>query len=375
VSNSTTSSAASEDENLLSDDDDEEQVVEDADDDVEDDEDESLDVNHYALSPWATAPPSVLAGARLRGSRHFGSTRRTVDEAGLTSSPPSSSASLLLLSNSRSERLDSLGAAGAGVDSTKEGEKPRSRTNDGEQYDGSGDSGREDSWKTTAMVLDPESSVLQIGELASRPSLTNPKGIRRDDNNNNDDEVDEEGHVEIAVQGLDSMMIGHTESAMDVDEEDMENFLAPSSQGERDIRRPLRAAHGSTDEKGGEGVIPRQERAKVDEGGGGKGGEGDEERGGRRHGIVDSATPTTLVRSQNHNKQQTNQHVQEQQIGETTSTMTATKQLPSPPSPDSGLPLDNDLSQHQQQQQQQAQGSQNQREREGWGESSDAIVM
>lgn len=194
-------------DDLLFDEEDEE--PEDDEDDNEE-EDEDVDVNHYALSPWATAPASVLADARLRGSRNMGSTARRPNiaptPAGL-----------------------SVGGSNAEGDAKKKTRsRPRDEMDDGDEAD---------SHTATAMALDPESSVLQIGDLAShRHTLLTPK--RR-----GDDGADEP--VEVATHVLDSMMIGgrhhhRAESsssssssavAMDVDE-DIEGGVSGGSNKE-----------------------------------------------------------------------------------------------------------------------------------------------
>ncbi|KAF9321517.1 hypothetical protein BGZ91_004510, partial [Linnemannia elongata] len=187
-------------------DEEEEEPEGDEDDDVEEDDD--VDVNHYALSPWATAPASVLADARLRGSRNMGPTARRP----ITTPTPAG---------------QSVGGSDADEDAKK---KVRSRPQD--EID---DSDEADSHRTTEMGLDPESSVLQIGDL--RHALLTPKG--RDD-----DGIDEP--VEVATHVLDSMIIGgrhrhRAESssssssrevvAMDVDE-DMEGGVGGGSKKE-----------------------------------------------------------------------------------------------------------------------------------------------
>ncbi|KAF9139445.1 hypothetical protein BGX30_007960 [Mortierella sp. GBA39] len=156
-------------DDLLSDEEDEEPEA----DEDDDEEDNDVDVNHYALSPWATAPAFVLADARLRGSRNMGPTARrpntTPTPAGL-----------------------SVGGSNAEEDAET---KARSRLRDGTAEDDEADS-----LTTTAMALDPESSVLQISDLASHHhTLLTPKG-------RGNDGVDEP--VEVATHVLDSMMIG-----------------------------------------------------------------------------------------------------------------------------------------------------------------------
>ncbi|KAF8943615.1 hypothetical protein BGZ47_005260, partial [Haplosporangium gracile] len=184
-------------DNILSDEEDEE--VEDNEDNEEEEED--ADVNHYALSPWATAPASILADARLRGSRNMGLTARRPNTIPIP--------------------------AGLFVDSSHADEDVKKKAQS-PLRDGVDDGDKGDSQSTTAMTLNSESSVLQIGELAShqhqlRHDLLTPNG---------GDDGDET--VEVATHVLDSMMIGgrhrhRVESsssssevvAMDVDE-DME---------------------------------------------------------------------------------------------------------------------------------------------------------
>ncbi|KAG0280519.1 hypothetical protein BGZ95_009839, partial [Linnemannia exigua] len=137
-----------EEEQLDGDDDD----VDDGDDDEEedDDDDEDTDVNHYALSPWATAPASVLADARLRGSRNMsGTPTRRLN--------PSSS--------SGGTAADTSERPGFGDGEEEDAKKalPRSSTRDRELYDaGDADDSEEEGLETSAMVLDedpdPESS-------------------------------------------------------------------------------------------------------------------------------------------------------------------------------------------------------------------------
>ncbi|KAG0214178.1 hypothetical protein BGX33_002369 [Mortierella sp. NVP41] len=199
ISNSTVSSAASEDEDLS----DEEDELEDED---EEDEEESLDVNHYALSPWAAAPPSVLAGARLRGARNIDPRRigSTIAAAGTVSEISGAAV---------------VSRTGIEVEGEEDGKEKRFRHRD-RAFDGEEEEDDEDGSWTSAMALDPESSVLQIGELASPPLL--PHKDRREQ----DKDDEEEGPVEAAAHVLDSMMIGRAESAMDVDD-DMDSVPTP----------------------------------------------------------------------------------------------------------------------------------------------------
>ncbi|KAF9545654.1 hypothetical protein EC957_010635 [Mortierella hygrophila] len=192
-------------DDLLSDEEDEEPEANEGDDEEEDND---VDVNHYALSPWATAPAFVLADARLRGSRNMGPTARRPN---ITPAPAG-----LSVGGSNSEEDTEMKAES----------RPRDRTADGDKAD---------SLTTTPMVLDPESSVLQIGDLAShRHTFLTPKG-------RGNDGVDEP--VEVATHDLDSMIIGgrhrhHAGSsseeevaAMDVDE-DMEGRVGGGSKKE-----------------------------------------------------------------------------------------------------------------------------------------------
>lgn len=286
-------------EDLLSDEEDEEPEE---DEDENEEEDEDVDVNHYALSPWATAPASVLADARLRGSRNMGPTARrpntTLSHAGL-----------------------SVCGSNADDDAKKARSGPRDGMNDSEEVD---------SHANAAMVLDPESSVLQIGDLAShRHTLLTPKG-------RGDDGVDEP--VEVATHVLDSMMIGgrhrhRTESssssssevvAMDVDE-DIEGGVSGGSKKEI-AELSLLQQQQEQALKNVDGRKPHEQEMGLE-------------------------LPTTAVskvaQSQNHNHQlqhpipprpteKQHQVLQEQQphSGETT---VQTKPLPPMPPPESGL--------------------------------------
>ncbi|KAG0284489.1 hypothetical protein BGZ96_011133, partial [Linnemannia gamsii] len=158
-------------DDLLSDDEDEELE----DDEDEDEEDEDVNVNHYALSPWATAPASVLADARIRGNRNMGPA---------TARRPNTSASGATTIVSGVALVDD-------ADEDDGQERTRSRPRDG-MDDGDGDS--------QTIALDPERSILQIGELAShhRHGILTPKGGAGDG----------DGPVEVATHVLDSMMIG-----------------------------------------------------------------------------------------------------------------------------------------------------------------------
>lgn len=161
-------------DDFLSDDEDEELE----DDENEDEEDEDVDVNHYALSPWATAPASVLADARIRGNRNMGPA---------TARQPNTSAPAATAIASGTALTDD-----ADEDDGKE--TARSRPRDG--VDG-GDEG-----DLQTMALDPERSILQIGELASHHRhglLTSKRGVG---------DGDGDGPVEVATHVLDSMMIG-----------------------------------------------------------------------------------------------------------------------------------------------------------------------
>ncbi|KAF9919784.1 hypothetical protein FBU30_010537 [Linnemannia zychae] len=189
VSNSSAFSGPSEDEDILLSEDDEPE-------DVDDEEDEELKMNHYALSPWVSAPPSVIEGARLRGSRNMGPMHHFNS---ITSATPTSS-----ITDDRSDSVNENENTKRHVSEMGSGshdEISETDGNEGEQKN-----------QTNTMMLDPERSILQIGELASPHQYHDS-----DTDAKHEDEGD--GHVEAATYVLDSMVIGqdHTED-MDIDE-------------------------------------------------------------------------------------------------------------------------------------------------------------